>query len=133
MDDLRGYKTILVFYPKDNTPGCTSELMQFRDLHDAFTALGYRIIGVSRDSIKAHHNFKAKLELPFELASDSESQLCQQFDVIKEKSLYGRKYMGIERSTFVLDQNANIIQEWRKVSVTNHAAIVLKTLTSSTL
>ncbi len=122
---LRGQTVVLYFYPKDNTPGCTSEGQDFRDLHSDFTAAGAVVIGVSRDSLRSHENFRAKHALPFTLISDPEEQLCRQFDVIKEKNMYGKKVMGIERSTFLIDKDGVLRRAWRKVKVAGHAAEVL--------
>ncbi|HJV07796.1 peroxiredoxin [Paludibacterium denitrificans] len=116
---------IVYFYPKDNTPGCTNESMAFRDLHDQFVAAGASVVGISRDSLKSHENFKAKLNLPFELLSDSEETVCTLFDVIKMKNMYGKQVRGIERSTFVIDSTGSIVREWRKVKVPGHAEEVL--------
>jgi peroxiredoxin Q/BCP len=116
---------VLYFYPKDNTPGCTTEGQDFRDLHSKFKRAGAVILGVSKDSLKSHENFKSKQEFPFELLSDIEGVICEKYDVIKEKNLYGKKYMGIERSTFLIDHNGRLAQEWRKVSVKGHAEEVL--------
>ena len=116
---------VLYFYPKDNTPGCTTEGEQFRDLHDAFREVGADIYGISRDSLKSHENFKAKLGLPFELLSDEDEKACAQFGVIKMKNMYGKQVRGIERSTFVLDKDRRIAKEWRGVKVPNHAQEVL--------
>ena len=121
-----GAKTlVLYFYPKDNTPGCTNEGLQFRDLHDQFRRAGAEIYGISRDSVKSHESFKAKLKIPFELLSDEDETVCRQFGVIKMKNMYGRQVRGIERSTFVLDANRAIRREWRGVKVPGHAAEVL--------
>ncbi len=122
---LTGKQVVLYFYPKDSTPGCTKEGQDFRDHFDAFTAAGAVILGVSRDSIKAHENFKAKQAFPFDLLSDKEETLCRLFDVIKEKNLYGKKVMGIERSTFLIDKQGLLRQEWRKVKVPGHVEEVL--------
>jgi peroxiredoxin Q/BCP len=116
---------VLYFYPKDNTPGCTTETQQFRDLHREFQKAGARIYGISRDSLKSHENFKAKLKLPFELLADEDEAVCQQFGVIKMKNMYGRQVRGIERSTFVLDAGRKICREWRGVKVPGHAKEVL--------
>jgi peroxiredoxin Q/BCP len=116
---------VLYFYPKDNTPGCTTETMQFRDLHPQFRKAGARVYGISRDSLKSHANFKAKLELPFELLADEDETVCQQFGVMKLKNMYGRQVRGIERSTFVLDAGRAIRREWRGVKVPGHAKEVL--------
>ncbi len=126
LSDLRGEKVALYFYPKDNTPGCTNETRDFGALHDQFVAAGCRVFGVSRDSIKSHENFKAKLELPFELLSDADEAACQAFDVIKMKNMYGKQVRGIERSTFVIDGEGVIRREWRKVKVDGHADEVLE-------
>lgn len=126
LSSLKGKKLVLYFYPKDSTPGCTKEGQAFRDLYTQFQKANCEILGVSRDGVKAHENFKAKQTFPFELLSDKEETLCKQFDVIKEKSMYGRKVMGIERSTFLIDENAKLIQEWRKVKVAGHAEEVLE-------
>lgn len=123
--DLAGQQVVLYFYPKDNTPGCTTESQDFRDLHEQFTAANTIILGVSRDTLRVHENFKAKHGFPFELISDSEEILCKQFDVIKLKKLYGKEHLGIERSTFLIDSNGVLRQEWRKVKVAGHAAEVL--------
>lgn len=120
LSGLRGKKIVLYFYPKDSTPGCTLEGQNFRDLHDRFTALNTVILGVSRDGIKAHENFKAKQNFPFELLSDKEERLCRLFDVIKPKKLYGKEFMGIERSTFIIDEKGILRAEWRKVKVKGH-------------
>jgi peroxiredoxin Q/BCP len=116
---------VLFFYPKDNTPGCTTETVQFRDLHREFQKAGARVYGVSRDSLKSHESFKAKLQLPFELLADEDETVCQQFGVIKMKNMYGRQVRGIERSTFVLDVGRAIRREWRGVKVPGHANEVL--------
>ena len=116
---------VIYFYPKDNTPGCTNESMDFRDLHAEFTAAGAAIVGISRDGLKSHENFKAKLALPFELLSDTEETVCNLFGVIKMKNMYGKQVRGIERSTFVIDRNGDIAREWRGVKVPGHAAAVL--------
>lgn len=125
LKSLRGKNVVIYFYPKDSTPGCTTEGQDFRDLFAKFKRQKTLIFGVSRDSIASHERFKAKQEFPFELLSDPDEILCQQFDVIKEKNLYGRKYMGIERSTFLIDASGKLRQEWRKVKVKGHAAEVL--------
>lgn len=125
LKSLRGKKVVLYFYPKDATPGCTTEGQEFRDLHAKFKRQNALIFGVSRDSIASHEKFKAKHKFPFELLSDPDEKLCRQFDVIKEKNLYGRKFMGIERSTFLIDEQGKLREEWRKVKVKGHAAAVL--------
>lgn len=122
---LKGKKVIIYFYPKDSTPGCTTEGQDFRDHYNKFKRAGALILGVSRDSIKSHENFKAKQEFPFELLADQEETLCRLFDVIKEKNMYGKKVMGIERSTFLLDEKGILRQEWRKVKVAGHVEEVL--------
>ena len=118
--------TVFYFYPKDNTPGCTTESMAFRDLHAQFQAAGTEIYGISRDSLRSHENFKSKLGLPFELISDPEETLCQQFGVMKMKNMYGKQVRGIERSTFVIDAGGNLVKEWRGVKVPQHAEEVLE-------
>jgi thioredoxin-dependent peroxiredoxin len=122
----KGKAVVLYFYPKDMTSGCTVESQEFRDLYDRFKRSGAKVFGVSRDSLKSHDKFCEKESLPFPLLSDADEKLCQQFDVIKEKSLYGRKYMGIERSTFLIDAQGVLRQEWRKVKVDGHAREVLE-------
>ena len=124
--DLRGKKVVLYFYPKDSTPGCTQEGQDFRDHFDDFTTANAVILGVSRDGLKAHENFKAKQGFPFELLSDKDETLCRQFDVIKEKNMYGKKVMGIERSSFLIDEDGVLRREWRKVKVPGHVAEVLE-------
>ena len=121
----KGHPVVLYFYPKDNTPGCTTEGMQFRDLHRQFVKAGAVVAGVSRDSLKSHENFKAKMEFPFELISDPDEKLCAQFGVIKMKNMYGKKVRGIERSTFVIDSAGKLAREWRGVKVPGHAQEVL--------
>ncbi|NLZ78202.1 MAG: peroxiredoxin [Gammaproteobacteria bacterium] len=125
LKELAGQQVVLYFYPKDNTPGCTTESQDFRDLHEQFTAANTIILGVSRDTLRVHENFKAKHGFPFELISDGEENLCKQFDVIKLKKLYGKEHLGIERSTFLIDQAGVLRHEWRKVKVAGHAAQVL--------
>jgi thioredoxin-dependent peroxiredoxin len=121
----KGHPVVLYFYPKDNTPGCTTEGANFRDLHKSFAKLGAVVVGCSRDSMKSHENFKAKMEFPFDLLSDADEALCKQFDVIKMKNMYGKKVRGIERSTFVIDGAGNLVREWRGLKVTGHAQEVL--------
>lgn len=128
LSDFEGKNVVLYFYPKDSTPGCTKEGQAFRDMYADFQAQNAEILGVSRDGIKAHENFKAKQEFPFDLLSDKDETLCQLFDVIKEKNMYGRKVMGIERSTFLIDGEGVLRQEWRKVKVDGHADEVLDAL-----
>lgn len=123
---LKGKKVVLYFYPKDSTPGCTTEAMQFRDLHGDFLKAGAEIYGISRDSIKSHTNFKTKLGLPFELISDADEALCNLFGVIKMKNMYGKQVRGIERSTFLIDSKGVLAQEWRGVKADGHAAAVLE-------
>jgi peroxiredoxin Q/BCP len=118
---LRGRKLVIYFYPKDNTPGCTNETRDFGALHADFTACGCELYGLSRDSLKSHENFKAKLELPFELISDPEEKACEAFGVMKLKNMYGKQVRGIERSTFLIDTEGNIAREWRGVKVPGHA------------
>ncbi len=125
LSDFLGTKLILYFYPRDNTPGCTSEGEDFRDNYKLFKKKNTLIFGVSKDSIKSHENFKEKYNFPFELLSDPDEKICNIFEVIKEKSMYGKKYMGIERSTFLIDANGKLAQEWRKVKVKGHALEVL--------
>lgn len=122
--------TVLYFYPKDNTPGCTTEAMAFRDHHDEFTALGAEIYGISRDSLRSHDSFKNKLGLPFELISDPDEAVCTQFDVMKMKNMYGKKVRGVERSTFVIDAQGKLVKEWRSVKVNDHVTEVLDFLKS---
>ncbi len=121
-----GRKLVIYFYPKDMTSGCTRESQDFRDLYSAFRKAGVDIVGVSRDSVKSHDKFTEKEKLPFPLLSDEDERLCKLFDVIHEKSLYGRKYLGIERSTFLLDGTGILRREWRKVKVPGHAEEVLE-------
>jgi peroxiredoxin Q/BCP len=125
LSELRGRFVVLYFYPKDSTPGCTQEGQDFRDLHPEFQALGAEILGVSRDGLKSHENFKRKQAFPFELLSDPDEALCTAYDVIRMKTLYGREVRGIERSTFLIDPEGRIAAEWRKVKVQGHAAAVL--------
>jgi len=122
---LRGRKLVIYFYPKDNTPGCTNETRDFGALQGEFAAAGCTILGISRDSLKSHENFKAKLELPFELASDPEETACEAFGVMKLKNMYGKQVRGIERSTFLIDAEGTIAREWRGVKVPGHAEEVL--------
>jgi peroxiredoxin Q/BCP len=125
LSDYQGKNIVLYFYPKDSTPGCTREGQDFRDNIAKFRRAGTVILGVSRDSIKSHENFKAKQEFPFDLLSDKEEKLCTQFDLIKEKNMYGKKVMGIERSTFLIDKKGVLREEWRKVKVDGHVDEVL--------
>ena len=126
LSKLKGKKTIIYFYPKDNTPGCTTESNEFSENYKKFKRAGAEIFGVSRDSITSHEKFKAKFDFPFELISDPEEELCHLFDVIKEKNMYGKKVMGIERSTFVIDESGKLMKEWRKVKVKGHVDEVLE-------
>ncbi len=126
--DLKGINTVIYFYPKDNTPGCTQEGQDFRDQYRKFSRRNTQIFGVSRDSLKTHENFKAKHEFPFELISDPDEVLCKLFDVIKLKKLYGKEHMGIERSTFLIDEKGKLRQEWRKVKVKDHVEDVLEAI-----
>ena len=125
MKSLRGKKVVIYFYPKDSTPGCTTEGQDFRDLHAKFKRQNAVVLGVSRDSLASHENFKEKQKFPFDLLSDPDEWLCKKFDVIHKKSLYGRKFMGVVRSTFLVDEKGKLRQEWRKVKVKGHAAEVL--------
>ncbi|MGV6859759.1 MAG: peroxiredoxin [bacterium] len=127
LSEYKGEKNlVLYFYPKDSTPGCTTEGQDFRDHKEAFDGLDTVIFGVSRDSMKRHENFKAKQSFNFELISDPDEELCTLFDVIKEKNMYGKKYMGIERSTFLIDKEGILRREWRKVKVKGHVEEVLE-------
>jgi peroxiredoxin Q/BCP len=125
LSSAKGKSLVLYFYPKDNTPGCTTEGQQFRDLHSEFGRLGCAIYGISRDSLKSHENFKAKMEFPFDLLSDTDEIACKAFGVIKMKNMYGRKVRGIERSTFVIDAGGIVRREWRGVKVPGHVREVL--------
>lgn len=128
LSDLRGKNLVLYFYPKDSTPGCTNEGQDFRDNFEEFRKLKAEILGVSRDSIRSHENFKSKNCFPFDLVSDADGSLCALFDVIREKKLYGKKYMGIERSTFIIDRKGILRREFRGVKVEGHVAHVLDAL-----
>ncbi|MEJ2643643.1 MAG: peroxiredoxin [Gammaproteobacteria bacterium] len=128
LSELRGQNVVLYFYPKDSTPGCTREGQDFRDQHTKLRRRKAVVLGVSRDSLKSHENFKARQGFPFDLLSDSEEKLCRLFDVIKEKNMYGKKVMGIERSTFLIDSEGVLRQEWRKVKVDGHVDEVLDAL-----
>ena len=125
LSNYRGKTVVLYFYPKDSTPGCTTESMGFRDAQGEFNQANAVIFGISRDSLKSHDKFKANLELPFELISDTNELLCQQFDVIKQKMMYGKQVRGIERSTFIINTQGKLVHEWRKVKVDNHVTEVL--------
>jgi len=122
---FRGHPFILYFYPKDNTPGCTDEGLQFRDLHGEFVKAGWAVFGVSRDSVASHERFKQKFALPFELLADPNETACALFGVMKLKTLYGKQVRGIERSTFAIDREGRVAREWRGVKVPGHAAEVL--------
>ena len=124
----QGNAVVLYFYPKDNTPGCTTEAMQFRDKHKEFVKAGAIVFGVSRDNMKSHDDFKTKLELPFELIADTEEKMCHMFGVVKNKIMYGKKVKGIERSTFLVDPNGVLVQEWRGLKVLGHVEEVLKSV-----
>lgn len=130
LGDFAGSRLVLYFYPRDSTPGCTLEGQNFRDLHDEFSAANAAILGVSRESIRSHDNFRAKHGFPFHLLSDPDETLCNAYGVIKEKSMYGRKYMGVERSTFLIDGQGVLRREWRKVKVKGHAEEVLEAVRS---
>ena len=125
LSDFKGRGVVLYFYPKDNTPGCTTEGRDFRDLYPLFQALNWEVFGISRDSVKSHEGFKAKRGFPFELLSDADEKLCTQFGVIKMKNMYGKQVRGIERSTFVIDGKGALAKEWRGVKVPGHAQEVL--------
>jgi peroxiredoxin Q/BCP len=125
LSGLRGSKVVLYFYPKDNTPGCTVEGADFRDRYKAFRKAGCEVFGVSRDSLKSHENFKAKMQFPFELLSDAEERACAQFGVMKMKNMYGKQVRGIERSTFLIDEQGVLRREWRGVKVPGHVEEVL--------
>lgn len=130
LDDFKGSNLVIYFYPKDNTSGCTLEGQNFRDRYPEFRNAGAAILGVSRDSVKSHENFKTKQNFPFDLLSDADERLCRQFDVIHEKNMYGRKVMGVVRSTFLLDGDGVLRQEWRKVRVKGHVDEVLAAVQS---
>jgi len=125
LSDYLGKNLIVYFYPKDSTPGCTTQGMAFRDFYSEFQAADTEIVGVSRDSLKSHERFKEKFSFPFELLSDAEESACNLFDVIKMKNMYGKQVRGIERSTFIIDKNGVLIKEWRKVKVKEHVEEVL--------
>lgn len=126
LSDYSGKRLVLFFYPKDSTPGCTTESIDFTCLYPQFQALGIEVFGVSKDGVSPKEKFKAKHEMPFELIADETTEICQLFDLYKEKNMYGKKYMGIERSTFIIDENGVLTHEWRKVKVPNHAQEVLE-------
>ena len=123
---LRGENVVLYFYPRDNTPGCTTEGQDFKALHGRFRRNKTRVFGISRDSLSAHEKFKGKFEFPFDLLSDEDETVCKIYDVIKEKNMYGKKVVGIERSTFLIDASGTLKKEWRKVKVKGHADEVLE-------
>ncbi|HEX6550759.1 MAG TPA: peroxiredoxin [Gammaproteobacteria bacterium] len=125
LSKLKGSNVVLYFYPKDSTPGCTLEGQDFRDNYAKFKRRDTVILGISRDSLKSHENFCSKQKFPFDLLSDADEKVCKLYDVIKEKNMYGRKVLGIERSTFLIDAKGVLVREWRKVSVKGHAAEVL--------
>ena len=126
LSDFKGRGVVLYFYPKDNTPGCTTEGQDFRDLHPLFRALGWEVFGISRDSVKSHEGFKAKQGFPFDLISDPDEQACAAFAVMKLKNMYGKQVRGIERSTFVIAPDGTIAKAWRGVKVPGHAQEVLE-------
>jgi peroxiredoxin Q/BCP len=128
LDAYKGQWVVVYFYPKDSTPGCTTEAQQFRDLYPQFRAHGAEVLGVSRDSLKSHANFAAKQDLPFPLVSDSDESWCRAFDVIHEKVLYGKRHLGVVRSTFLIDPSGILVREWRAVKVPGHAQAVLDAL-----
>ena len=123
--DFIGKKLVIYFYPKDSTPGCTTQGQDFRDNFKTFKKLNTEILGVSRDSVKSHENLKLKQSFPFELLSDPEEKMCKAFDVMKMKSMYGKQYMGVDRSTFLIDEKGRVIKEWRSVKVKGHVEEVL--------
>ena len=127
-NDFLGKNLVIYFYPKDSTPGCTTEGQEFRDNYKIFKKYNTEIVGVSRDSIKSHENFKAKQSFPFELLSDPDEKVCKAFDVMKLKSMYGREYIGVDRSTFLIDKEGKILKEWRSVKVKGHVEEVLNTV-----
>ena len=126
LKSLRGSNVVVYFYPKDSTPGCTTEGCDFGSLHEKFRRRKTVILGVSRDSLASHEKFKARFEFPFDLLSDGDETLCRLFDVIREKNMYGRKVMGVERSTFLIDANGVLVTEWRGLKVAGHVEEVLK-------
>lgn len=128
LSDLKGQAVVVYFYPRDNTPGCTRQGEGFRDHYEAFARHNCRIVGISRDSLASHEKFSAKYEFPFPLIADADETLCRQFDVIKEKNMYGKKVMGVERSTFLYDADGKLVKEWRKVKVPGHVEEVLETV-----
>ena len=125
-DDFKGKNLVIYFYPKDSTPGCTTEGQDFRDNYKEFQKYNTEILGVSRDSVKSHENFKQKQSFPFELLSDPDEKMCKSFDVMKLKSMYGKEYVGVDRSTFLISSDGKVAQEWRSVKVKGHVAEVLE-------
>jgi thioredoxin-dependent peroxiredoxin len=130
LSDAAGKKLVIYFYPRDNTSGCTKEGIAFRDLYSKFKKAGAIVVGVSPDSLESHEKFKANMEFPFDLLADEDRSVCELFDVYKEKSMYGRKYMGVERSTFLIDDRGVLRREWRKVRVPGHVEEVLEAVTA---
>ena len=126
LKSFKGKALVVYFYPKDNTPGCTQEGQDFRDLHAEFGKAGCELVGVSKDSVRSHENFAAKFNFPFALLADTEEAACKAFDVIREKSMYGKKYLGVDRSTFLFDAKGVLRNEWRTVKVKGHAQEVLE-------
>lgn len=122
---FKGHPFVLFFYPRDNTPGCTDESLQFRDLHEEFRKIGYAVFGISRDTLASHEKFKAKFGFPYELLADPDERICNLFGVMKDKNMYGKKVRGIERSTFIFGRDGSIVREWRGVKVPGHAQEVL--------
>ena len=129
-EDFLGKNLVIYFYPKDSTPGCTTEGQEFRDAYKEFKSSNTEILGVSRDSVKSHENFKAKQSFPFELLSDPDEKVCKDFDVMKLKSMYGREYIGVDRSTFIINAEGKVVNEWRSVKVKGHVAEVLEVIKS---
>ena len=125
-DDFKGKNLVIYFYPKDSTPGCTTEGQDFRDNYKEFQKYNTEILGVSRDSVKSHENFKQKQSFPFELLSDPDEKMCKSFDVMKLKSMYGKEYIGVDRSTFLISSDGKVAREWRSVKVKGHVAEVLE-------
>lgn len=128
LSDYKGQAVVVYFYPKDDTPGCTSEACGFRDNLSVLNTLGAQVLGISKDSVASHAKFRDKYELTFPLLSDEEGKACEAYGVWQEKSMYGRKYMGIQRATFLIDKEGKIVQIWPKVSVTNHVKDVMKSI-----
>ncbi len=131
LSEFKGKNIVLFFYPKDNTPGCAAESMAFRDLYPRFQSENAEIFGISRDSIRSHEGFKAKLAMPFELISDPDETICMLFNVMREKNMYGKKVRGVERSTFIIDAAGTLVKEWRAVAVPGHVEQVLRFLVST--